>query len=120
MWIFTKYGFFSVVCARRGFGHPFEPIDPNRVMVRSRSRSHLEALQKRFSQAAGEIMSFDGSDYPYRVFLPKSVWATIMAELSMEIDYDNFKSEVAESGLTEPAYGQCLHLVWSTMRSLEK
>lgn len=41
MWSFTKYGFFSVVNARKGFGEPGQPVDPDRLMVRSRSQSHF-------------------------------------------------------------------------------
>ena len=28
MWIFTKHGFFSVVCARRGDGSHSQPVEP--------------------------------------------------------------------------------------------
>jgi hypothetical protein len=44
MWIFTKHGFFSAVCARKGDGMHGEPVDPERIMVRSRIRGHLEAF----------------------------------------------------------------------------
>jgi hypothetical protein len=27
MWLFTKYGFFSIVCARQGDGKQGQPID---------------------------------------------------------------------------------------------
>jgi hypothetical protein len=50
MWLFTKYGLFSTVCARKGFGAKSDPVDPDRIKVRSRSRSHLERLQKRFPE----------------------------------------------------------------------
>ena len=32
MWLFTKYGFYSAVCARRGAGEG-QPLDSTRVMV---------------------------------------------------------------------------------------
>jgi len=120
MWLFTKSGFFSIVCARKGFGEAGQPVDLDRVMVRSRCREHLERLQKRFpSLQASPIESFPGSDYPFRLFLPKPVWVAVMGEMAKELDYDNFKSEVAE----QPDCGQyldCLHDVWSTMRRLQK
>src|SRR5436305_641101 len=34
MWIFTKHGFFSAVCAREGDGSHGRPVDPDRIMVR--------------------------------------------------------------------------------------
>lgn len=45
MWVFTKHGFFSAVCARQGSGKHGQPVDPNRIMIRARVRAHLEALQ---------------------------------------------------------------------------
>jgi hypothetical protein len=44
MWIFSKYGFFSAVCARQGDGSHGQPVDPERMMVRARDQGHLEAL----------------------------------------------------------------------------
>ena len=46
MWIFTKYGFYSAVCARQGDGRHGQPVDPNRIMVRCRVRQHLETLKE--------------------------------------------------------------------------
>jgi len=43
MWIFTKYGFFSAVCARKGNGKHGQAVDPNRIMVRA-SEVHLTAI----------------------------------------------------------------------------
>ena len=45
MWIFTKYGFFSIVCAYEG--RRSNPL-PNLVMIRARAKEHLLALQERF------------------------------------------------------------------------
>ena len=42
MWIFTKHGFFSAVCARQGDGKHGQPVDPDRIMVRAGS----EAISK--------------------------------------------------------------------------
>ena len=119
MWIFTKYGFFSAVCARRGFAELGQPVDPDRVMVRSRSRNHLERLQKRFtSLKSKQIESFPGSDYPFRIFIDKRAWATLMKQLAEEMDYDNFKSEVARQP-DDAIYEDCLHDVWGIMRRLQ-
>lgn len=38
MWMFTKYGFYSVVCARES-SKPNAPVDPTRVMIRARKRN---------------------------------------------------------------------------------
>lgn len=123
MWLFTRYGFYSAVCARQGEGGHGQPIDLDRVMVRARLRQHLEALQQRFAEllANSEIREFPGSDYAYRIFVPKSVWSQLLLALGEELDYDNFKDEAARfQGHAGAAYNQALHDVWSVMYRLQK
>ena len=123
MWIFTKHGFFSAVCARQGNGKPGQPVDPGRIMVRGRVRSHLEALKKRFPDQLGdcEIQEFPRTDYAYRLFVQKSIWMQVVAGLAEETDYDNFKSEAARhQGRAGAAYERSLHEVWSVMDQLQK
>ena len=123
MWIFTKHGFFSAVCARKGDGRHDQPVDPDRIMVRARVRGHLEALKKRFPELLGqcEIQEFSGADYAFRIFVAKSVWSPVLSGLAEETDYDNFKSEVARhQGRRGTAYEHALHEVWSVMNGLQK
>jgi hypothetical protein len=123
MWIFTKYGFFSAVCARTGDGRQSRPVDPDTIMVRARTRDHLDALTKRFADllAACEVKEFAGTDYRYRLFVPKSQWREVVSRLADETDYDNFKSEVARhQGGAGAAYQHSLHKVWSVVRELQK
>ena len=123
MWIFTKHGFFSAVCARQGDGKHGQPVDPDRIMVRARVRGHLEALKKRFPDLLGEceIQESAGTDYAYRLFVQKSAWMQVLAGLAEETDYDNFKSEVAHhQGRAGAAYEHSLHEVWSVMHRLQK
>jgi hypothetical protein len=121
MWLFTKYGFYSVVCARQGDGGYGQPIDANRLMVRARLRQHLEALRTRFPAVLGdaEILAFPGSDYAFRIFVPKADWVTVAAELTDEIAYDNFKAEAARGDASQ-SYEAALHDVWSVMNRLQK
>ena len=123
MWIFTKHGFYSAVCARQGDGGYGQPVDPDRIMVRVRLRQHLEALQHRFPVLLSryDIQEFQGTDYAYRIFLPKKVWSEVLAGLGEETDYDNFKSAVAcHQGEDGAAYEHALHNVWSVMYRLQK
>jgi len=123
MWIFTKHGFFSAVCARQGTGKHGQPADPNRIMVRARVRAHLEALKNRFLDLLDqcEVQEFAGTDYAFRIFVAKSVWSQVLSGLAQETDYDNFKSEVARyQGTTGAAYERSLHDVWSVMYKLQK
>ena len=34
MWLFTKHGFYSAVCARQDNGRHGQPVDPDHIMVR--------------------------------------------------------------------------------------
>jgi hypothetical protein len=123
MWVFTKHGFYSAVCARQGDGKHGQPVDPDRIMVRARVREHLEALKARFPDLLGrcEIREFAGTDYAFRLFIDKSVWSQVLAVLADETDYDNFKSEVARhQGRAGAAYEHSLHEVWSVMYGLQK
>ncbi len=123
MWLFTKYGFYSTVCARQGDGSHGQPVDPDRIMVRARVRQHLEALKEHFSEllAECEIKEFVGTDYAFRIFVEKPIWSHVLAGLSDELDYDNFKSEVARfQGQDGAAYEHSLHDVWSVMYRLQK
>jgi len=122
MWIFTRYGFFSAVCAREGTGEHGRPIDPDRIMVRARVQSHLLALKQRFPDLLGrcEIREFSATDYAFRIFVQKSQWTLVLAGLAEDIDYENFKSEVARhQGKDGAAYEQSLHAVWSVMHRLQ-
>jgi hypothetical protein len=123
MWLFTKHGFFSAVCARQGDGKHGKPVDPDRIMVRARLRGHLEALKKRFADLLGtcDIKDFAGTDYPFRLFVAKTAWAQIVGALAEETDYDNFKSKVARhQGSTGRDYEHSLHEVWAVMHRLQK
>jgi hypothetical protein len=122
MWIFTRHGFFSAVCARQGDGEHGQPVDPDRIMVRARLREHLQSLRERFLDLLGvcEIQQSAGTDYAFRIFVDKPVWSRILSELADEIDYDNFKREVARhQGRSGAAYEDSLHQVWSMMRKLQ-
>ena len=123
MWIFTKHGFFSAVCARQGSGKHSQPVDLDRIMVRARVRGHLEALKVRFPNHLGEceVQESPQTDYAYRLFVGKPAWARVLAGLAEETDYDNFKSEVAHhQGRAGAAYEHSLHEVWAVMHRLQK
>lgn len=123
MWLFTKHGFYSAVCARQGDGSHSQPVDSDRIMVRARVRSHLEALKDGFSDVLAdcEVKEFAGTDYAFRIFVDKSVWSQVLVGLNEEMDYDNFKSEVARHQESEgAAYAHSLHDVWSVMNRLQK
>jgi hypothetical protein len=117
MWIFTRYGFYSVACASK----PDGSLDKETVMVRGRSKDHLHNLRNRFTAiAATEIVTMADRDYHYRIILAKSVWAPILAQLAEEQEWSNFKSEAAAYQSAEgTSYLSALHDVWGIMYRLQ-
>jgi hypothetical protein len=119
----NEHGFFSAVCARQGDGGHSQPVDPEGMMVRARVRSHLEALKQLCPDLLGgsDIQTSDRTDYAFRLFVPKAAWVQVLSALVDEIDYDNFKSEVARhQGPAGGHYERALHDVWSVMHELQK
>jgi hypothetical protein len=94
MWIYTKYGFYGVVCARKTDNSNSLP-DPSRLTIRTRNKQHLLNLQEKFPELQEYKIHEDGNaDYLYRIFIPAEIFPSIMARLSEEIDYDRFKPAV--------------------------
>lgn len=114
MWVFTQYGFYSIVCGEAPGG-----ADLDTLMVRARRKTHLEMLQKRFPKLAGfDIKCWRDRDYRYRLIVPKPVWVATLAELANEQDYTNFKGRVSKT--CGGAYSHALHDVWGTMHNLQE
>ncbi len=118
MWIFTRYGFYSIACA----GTPDGSLDLENVMVRARLREHLCGLQERFPDLAGaEIIITPHRDYRYRLVVPKRVWASILFELTLEQEWSNFKDEAeAYQGERGAEYVHALHQIWYVMHGLQR
>jgi hypothetical protein len=121
MWIFTRYGFVSVACASKQDGK----IDQDNVMLRARSRQHLVNLKERFPDSElgnAEILASAGTDYKYRVIVPKVAWASILSELAMEQTWSNFKNEAslfAQTHKLRTLYVDALHKIWDVMYRLQ-
>jgi hypothetical protein len=119
MWLFTQYGFYSVVCARNLQGNPSR-VDHNTLMVRARCRRHLEGLQKRFPQLASTaIDDTPHTDYRFRIVVPKPVWVDVTQQLATEIDYGNFKDR-SHSRSGDDRYVDALHDVWEVMEKVQR
>jgi hypothetical protein len=118
MWLFTRYGFYSVASAQKKNG----AADPVKMMVRARCVAHLEQLKVRFPDLAGEeIVTLPGHDYGWRIFVSKDRWCRIVAELAHEQEWSNFKSEAARfQGQKGSAYVHALHDIWGVMMKLQQ
>lgn len=105
MWLFTRFGFFS--CVNEG----------TEMIVRSRSRKHLEALQDRWQDLRHHPIEVNaGTDYKYRMRIGMGRWVSLAADLASDVDYQNFKSKV---GTKDAAYAKALMGVWTLMRNLQ-
>jgi hypothetical protein len=121
MWIFTRYGFFSIACAST----PEGGIDPDTAMVRARLREHLLSLKERFRETElgkAEIQSSDQTDYKYRILVSKLAWVAALVELATEQTWANFKNEASKFSRvkkTAHAYVDALHSIWDVMHRLQ-
>jgi hypothetical protein len=103
MWIFLNDAFLSVVAHK----------DDSRVLIVRARR--WEDLLRTFPSRSDDIVSLSGSDYPYRLFLPRAeVREAIDAKIS-GIDYPNFKNSVIE-----PDRQQFYNRIWSLGLSFER
>jgi len=135
MWIFTTYGFFSVV-NKTSSNITNGDIDPTDqvVEVRSRYKEHLESLKDRFGDLIGdeEILGYDdpGSryknrDYEYRIIINAETWVHLGAMLSADITYPNFKNEVhaaikEDPRLANTPYMDQLYSVYNSVQNEDR
>ena len=102
MWLFTNTGFVSAVSNGKD------------LMVRARDRESLEPIAE---SAKVEIIPTPQNDYPYRVIVSHEFFAKWVAHMAKNINYKNFKSEVAATRGYEFAHP--LMQVWSVMHEVE-
>src|ERR1019366_1120950 len=119
MWIFPRWGFYSIACADKP---GTTEIDPDTVMVRARVKKHLTNLLQQFpSFGDTKILALPGRDYEFRLIVPKAVWVEVLKELAEEQTWANFKSEAAaRKADTGTAYVNKLHAVWWEMLQLQE
>ena len=97
MWVFTSTGMLSVVAHRDLKGS---------LLVRARSPFHIREM---FPYASVD-QTLD-ADYPFRAVIERELFANVMLDYSLNIDYDNFKNSIEEKNF----HDHCLE-VWATMR----
>jgi len=113
MWIFTTFGFFSVV------QKPVSPGAPSgKLVIRSRVPGDLEALKADYMPEMGEIIATPDGDYKFRAAITHAAFAEGMAKVALDIDYDNFKTEVSMRAGYDRA--QVYHEVWKAAFGLER
>jgi len=122
MWLFTRYGFYSVVQARSiESGVVTNKPDPDNLMVRARVRQHLVNLQMATPVLnASQILESSDNDYRYRIVIPKKTLLEIAQGLTEDIDYTNFKGICEQEGLVDESYCEALHHIWAIHHQLQE
>jgi hypothetical protein len=110
MWLVSDRGFYSVVDKGDREGY---------LCVRARLRQDLYNLFELDSMNGyrDEVIETDNSDYRYRVYVRREDWAAAASDLAGEIDYPNFKSEVAAMQGDDRA--RTYMRVWSALAELQ-
>ena len=116
MWIAFKDGFISVVQHREL---------PNCLLVRARCMAHIDAVRNLYRAKqlpVPDVVKSPRADYPYRLYVNKQDFASIVNELVMSIEYDNFKSAVGSTVKQgdDASYLDFLHSVWHAGLSMER
>ncbi|KRB85097.1 NUDIX hydrolase [Noviherbaspirillum sp. Root189] len=89
MWLITPIGFFSVVQ---------KPGDKQSgtLTVRASVKGDLTALKQHYLPGLCAIQESKDTDYRFRAQAPRAEVSAAMARLMEDLDYSNFKSEVAK------------------------
>ena len=111
MWLITSLGFFSIVCK------PGD-MESGMLTVRARVKSDLEELRHHCLPSLGAIVEGAGTDYRFRATAPRDEVAKALAKMIQQIDYGNFKNEVADKQGKHRAkvYGK----VWDVLYELQE
>ncbi len=110
MWLFTQYGFYSVVAQSSD--------NEENYLVRSRVRNDLENL-KALARLDNEILENVGTDYRYRLVLSGEEWSRALGSLGAAIDYSNFKNRIGELP-DQRGKNMAYHQIWSKLIALKE
>jgi hypothetical protein len=114
MWIFSRYGFYSVTAG-----------DNKKLQIRARNKDHLYNLKDEFPEIFKDrkLIELPSRDYRYRYIVTPEEWSTISEQLMSEVgEYSNFKGECAkrvDNGQLDAKYEHLLHRIWSEHMSYQ-
>ena len=106
MWLFTKYGFYSIVQDEK---------DKNTYKVRAREKGDLEQLKNNVVEVAYcSIHQDENADYRYRIFINQEQLQSLLTHLANHLDYSNFKDSIYRNKLQKDKLDS-YHKVWDVM-----
>lgn len=105
MWLFTENGFVSAIRYN----------NKDEITVRARDKKSLRSI---VDFTGAKIIKKTDTDYPYRVIIEDSEWASWVAEQALKIDYPNFKNRVYQT--RGKNFAHLLSDVWGIMLGAEK
>lgn len=110
MWLITPVGFFSIV-------QKPSDVATDTLTVRSRVRADLEALREQYLPSLGAIQESQVNDYRFRAVAPRAEVASAMVSLVNQLNYSNFKDQVAQ--VQGAARAHLYHDVWDVLYRLQ-
>lgn len=108
MWFMTPFGFFSVV---------HKPGESG-LTIRSRTRGDLLRLRRHYLPELSDPVTHVGTDYPWRARCNQEALAQAMSKIVRQIDYANFKDEVAL--INGKARSQRYAKVWHALYGMDE
>ena len=111
MWLMMPTGgFVSVVCKA-------EDAARGTVTIRGRQRGDLAELEA-FVSPLGPIEAGGGTDYGFRVVVPRAAFEAGVQAMARAVDYPSYKDHVAvtKGGGRARVY----HMVWTILRKLQR
>lgn len=112
MWICLPSGFYSAVK---------DKDDPSGETLQIRTRAWSDAVYLRdwLKTEHGQdvaILRWEYRDYPWRLLVTKDLWGSFLVAAAEEIDYTNFKNQVAE---INPARAKVYGRAWGVFYDIE-
>jgi hypothetical protein len=106
MWLLIPQGFYSIV----------QKQGEEELCVRARVGADLDRLRETYLPALGETVETPGGDYRYRAWIGCDALAAGTAEIVRNLDYANFKDEVA---CHDPSRAHVYSRVWGVLGELQ-
>src|SRR5690348_1844856 len=106
MWLLTPDGFFSIV----------QKTDEEDLCVRARDAADLDRLRSRYLPTLNKTLETHGGDYRYRAWVSREALAEVMVAIVRDLDYSNFKNEVARR---DPERAHLYGEVWSVLGQIQ-